>query len=92
MESLIIEKAVIVSFSVMAIWCCMLETMIFGRIRNLNIPEWMEEPLYGCVVCMTPYYGSAIYWIFLGDGMIEWILVILVSMGIATFFVKIKKD
>ena len=92
METLIIEKAIIISFSVIAIWCMMLNGMIFGKIRELNVPKWMREPLYECPVCSTPYYGSIIYWLFLRGGIIEWILVIFVAMGIATIFVKIKRN
>lgn len=70
----------------------MMETMVFGKIRELNVPDWMENPLFECPVCMQPYYGSAIYWLFLGSSIKEWVLVILVAMGIATIFVKLKRN
>lgn len=92
METIIIQKAIIISLIVISFWCMFLEGMIFGKIRELEIPEWMKPPLYDCPVCMMPHYGSIFYWIFFPLNISEWILVILVAMGIATVFVKIKKN
>lgn len=55
-------------------------------IRN-KLPEKITFPLYACPICMTPAYGSVIYWIFVGNSVKEWILVVLAAMGINALFV-----
>ena len=92
MEILIIERAFIIFLIVIALWCCYLPGMIFGKINYLRIYNKIKSPLFECCVCMTPAYGSIIYWTFFHGSVIEWVLVILVSMGFSTYFVKIKRN
>lgn len=81
----------------MFIWACFLEGMIFGFVRKfleIRISEYLQQPLFDCPVCMTPYYGSVAYWLIVLSGKwqgdwIEWIIVILVAAGINTVFIKI---
>lgn len=53
-------------------------------------PHWIEKPIYSCPICQVPYYGSAIYWLFLGHDWREWIVVILTAMGINSVIVFLK--
>lgn len=92
METLILQRAFIISLIVIAIWATMLPNMIFGKIRDIKMPEWLADPLYDCPICSCPYYGSVAYWIIFHDTVMMWIIVILVAMGINTVFVKIKKN
>lgn len=59
----------------------------------------MHQPLYECNVCMTPHYGTALYWLFpwqqLGFGearLIEWPVVVIVAMGINAALNKLSPD
>ncbi len=92
MEIIIIKRAIIISFIVIAIWATMLPNMIFGKIRDIEMPDWLATPLYDCPICQTPWYGTILYVIFFRQNWVEWILVIGVAMGINTIFVKMKKN
>src|SRR5580765_7085282 len=91
----IIQQAFIIFCIVITLWCCMLNGMILGFIGDwgdTHLPDWAKHIIYDCGVCMTPYYGSLAYWIIFGNSWQEWILVILVAMGMATIFVKMKRN
>lgn len=93
--TLIIQQAFVIFCIVITIWICMLNGMIFGKIGDYgdsHFPDWLKKIVYDCAVCQTPYYGSAAYWVLFGNGWQEWIVVILVAMGMATIFVKLKKN
>lgn len=92
METLIIKQAFIITCIVVAIWAMMLPDMLFEKIRDIEMPEWLSSPLYSCPICQIPYYGSVAYWVIFHNSWINWIIVILVAMGMATIFVKIKKN
>lgn len=80
-----LEKAFIISFIVMAIWGTMLNGMIFGKLGNYivnSLPEWISKPLCDCFFCMTAWYGTAIYWIIWGNSGKEWVIVVILAMGI----------
>lgn len=95
-----IEKILIISFIVMAIWASMLEGEIFGKIRKLgnkDNPKFFEKPLYDCPVCMTPYYGSIAYWLIYGlwlhaASWQEWIVVVLAAMGLNAILVNLFRE
>lgn len=89
-----VEKIVITSLSVIAIWATMLYGMIFGFIGDLGqkLPVWLQKPIYDCPICMCFWYGSAIYWMVWGVSISEWLLVVISSMGLVTWFVKTKND
>lgn len=92
METIILKQALIISLIVIAIWATMLPNMIFGKIRDVKMPDWLASPIYDCPICSQPYYGSIIYWVFFNGSVKEWVLVIGVAMGIATIFVKVKRN
>ncbi len=99
-----IEKIVIIALIVIAIWATMLYGMIFQFIRywaiikeedehgpaKYRIPKWMVKPLFDCTTCMTPYYGSAVYWLIWGNSVKEWVFVVIAAMGLVTIFNHIK--
>lgn len=37
------------------------EGNIMSWVKVFNFPEWIEKPLYGCPMCMTPWWGTLIY-------------------------------
>ncbi len=94
-EIKIIEQGFIVFCIVITIWACMLPNMLLGWIGDYgdkHFPNWLKSIVFDCSICMMPYYGSAAYWIIFGQGWMEWVLVILVGMGMATIFVKMKRN
>lgn len=95
-EMELIQQGFIVFCIVITIWVCFLSGMIFGKLgdwlHKKNAPDWLRNPLVECPVCAAPYYGTAAYWIIWGNSWQEWILVILIAMGMATIFVKLKRN
>lgn len=77
-----LEESFIIALLVLAIWYTYQEGEIFGFVQ-----KWegslgkLFEPLFGCNVCMTPWYGSIIYVILWGVNW-QWPVVVISAMGI----------
>lgn len=80
-----IEKILAVSFIVQAIYYTMKPGEIFCQLgyflKGLLKTKW-HNPIFSCPVCMCPWYGSAVYWIFFHVSAIEWILIVLSATGL----------
>lgn len=96
-ECQVLLKGLIIAMMVLAIWATMWPGAIFEFISDWfekRLPEeskW-KKPIYDCPICMTPWYGSVIYWIFLSADVREWILAMIVAMGINVTAIKVFKD
>lgn len=80
-----IEKIVIISLVVFAIWYTMQEGEIFGTLGKWfynNLPKKIHNPIFDCSVCMAPWYGSLIYWTVMPGTLKEWPIVVISSMGL----------
>lgn len=80
-----IEKIFIISFIVFAIHYAMKEGEIFGFLGNWlyeKLPEVLHNPVFDCVVCMAPWYGSILYWTIWHGQVVEWLVVVIASMGL----------
>lgn len=90
-----LERIIITSLLVFAIWATMWEEAIFEFVRkwgDKNLPEKLRKPIYDCPVCMAPWYGSAIYWLLWGSGWVEWAVVVIGAMGLNAVIVKMMPD
>lgn len=90
-----IEKILIVSFIVIAIWVVMLPGMLFSKLGDYgdkHFPDWVKHMTFDCPICMAGGYGSVIYWLIYGNNIKEWLVVILAAMGFITIFVKMKRN
>lgn len=90
-----IEKIIITSLIVFAIWATMWEEAIFEFIRNWGeeyLPKKLQKPVFDCPVCMAPWYGTGIYWLVWGNGYVEWIVVIIAAMGLNAVLIKLMPD
>lgn len=93
-----LEHATIIALLVLSVWYTMQEGEIFGFMQRFE--NWIiADPLFNCNVCMTPWYGSALYWFFpweqIGFGsatLIEWPIVVIVAMGINAALNKLSPD
>lgn len=85
---------------IMSLWtigfCCLFwEGMIFERIGNLLdaiLPEWLQKPLYACFICACFWWGSAIYWLFLGSSWPEWFVCVFCAMGLNAALSKLFRN
>lgn len=80
----------------MAIWATMWEDAIFEFVRKSfereSISDRLKKPIYDCPICMTMWYGSALYWLIWGNSVSEWLIVTVAAMGLNTVFVKLFPD
>jgi hypothetical protein len=87
-----LEKSLIIALLVLSIWYTMSEGEIFeglGKFFEKHLPKAIHPAVFGCNVCMTPWYGTLLYWLIpwqkLGltvSNWLEWPVVIIGSMGI----------
>jgi hypothetical protein len=89
-----LQQSLIISLSVMAIWAVFQEGMIFGIIQTWFAPlnNNLKKILYDCPVCMIPYSGSVIYCLLFHVSIQDWIITIVVAMGMSTIFVKLFRN
>lgn len=83
-----IFQALAISLMVLFFHVCMKEGHIFEKIPQALhfIPEKLQKPLWGCPICMTPWYGSIIYWIAYQENFLHWIITIFIASGISCIF------
>lgn len=83
-----IINALIISLTVLFIHATTWEGHIFESIKNIIPPKGkLYKPIYGCPICMTPWYGTAIYMIFFSGSFSEWLLTIGSAAGFSVIWV-----
>jgi hypothetical protein len=91
----LIEKIIITSLIVMAIWATMWEDAIFDFVRtwgDKHLSEKPRKPIYDCPVCMTPWYGSLFYIVAYNGGLKEWLIVVIAAMGLNAVLIKLFNE
>jgi hypothetical protein len=96
------EKLTIIALLVLSIHYTMQEEQIFERLGKWferALPEAIHKPVFACNVCMTPWYGTLLYWLIpwqkLGltvNSWLEWPVVIIGAMGINIVINKWAND
>jgi len=69
----------------------MQEGEIFGKVQWIKLGK-LSDPLRDCPVCMVPWYGSIIYWVFYHGGLGNFVLTIIPAMGLNAVLVKLFPD
>lgn len=97
-----IEQIVITALLVLSIWYSMQEGEIFGFVTKWgekHLSECWQQPIFACNVCMSPYYGSIIYWVlgwlrpeWWSTDWVEWPVVVIGAMGINAAINKLAPD
>lgn len=79
---------------VLAIWYTFQEGEIFGFVSvwgDQHIHYKLQPPLYECNVCMTPWYGSVLYWVIPWQHVLwHWPVVVIVAMGLNAALNKLQ--
>jgi hypothetical protein len=85
---IMVQHAFLISMIILFLHSCSWQGMIFGGIQEFIHPdEWISKPIYGCPICQTPWWGTAIYWIFFHIGFCNWILTVGCAAGMAVIWV-----
>lgn len=81
-----LEQSAIIALLVLSIWYTMQDGEIFGFMQKFS--HWKIAPaLFDCNVCMTPWYGSVLYfliyklWLDIASWQ-NWPIVVICAMGI----------
>ena len=90
-QSAILEQSFIIALLVMAVWATFQEGMIFGIVQVWFAPlnNNIKKMLFDCAICMIPYIGSVFYWWIFHVSIKDWIITMVVAMGINTVAVKL---
>lgn len=86
-----LEKSLIISLLVLSIHYTMQEGEIFeglGKWFEKHLPERIHPAVFACNVCMSVWYGTALYWLIpwekvgvTGNSLIQWPVVIITAMA-----------
>jgi hypothetical protein len=97
-----LEHAAIIALLVLSIWYTYQEGEVFEKLGVWfynNLPKKIHPAVFECNICMTPHYGTFLYWLFpwemLGFGeprLVEWPVIIIVAMGINIVINKWSPD
>lgn len=60
-----------------------------GKWFSNHLPTQFHQPVFECNVCMTPYYGSALYVLIYGVSW-QWPVVIITAMGLSIMYNRIN--
>lgn len=83
-----LEHSLIISFIVLFLHACSWDGMIFAGIKKIVKPQGLAyKPLYGCPICMSPYWGITVYVSLFSAGFKDWILTIFCAAGISVVWV-----
>ena len=81
-------NALLISLIVLFIHSCTWDGMIFARIKDYIKPKGMlYKPIYGCPICMTPYYGTLIYLLFINVSFADYIMTIGGASGFSVLWI-----
>jgi len=93
------EKIFITICFIWFIYGILLPGMIFGSVgRWLGMSvftgkfTFLQKPVYACPACMSPWWGTWLYWTFWGDSWHEWIVVIMCTTGANILFVSLMPN
>ena len=83
-----LTASLIIALIVLFIHSTTWEGHIFESIKDIIKPEWkISKPIYGCPICMTPWWGSIIYWLCIGISIPHWLLTVGAAAGFSVLFV-----
>ncbi|MFN6944921.1 MAG: hypothetical protein ACK4ND_08215 [Cytophagaceae bacterium] len=96
-----LEPAFVIAFIVYFVKATTWKGMIFFGVKQKleGLPEFFKKPLFSCPVCMTPWWGAAIYLIahyynltgFEELTLPRLIFTVFISSGINTIFLLFNK-
>jgi hypothetical protein len=84
-----VMEAFIIAMIVLFIHATTWEGQIMSWVKKLvNEDSYISKPIYGCPICMTPWWGTATYLILFGwGGWRDWLGIIGCASGISVISV-----
>jgi len=91
-----IEKILVTSFCVFAIWYTMQPGEIFGFVQDWFAPmnKKLQDPIYNCPACMGFWHGSGVYWLIWGLWLKsacwqEWLVIVISTIGLNAIIINL---
>lgn len=83
-----IQNALAISLIIFFLHATTWDGHIFQGIRNLiDEKSIISKPIYNCPICMSPWWGTAIYLILFPVSFQDWILTVGVASGLSVISV-----
>jgi hypothetical protein len=83
-----VAHALVIALIVLFLHSCTWDGEIFEGVKRLIKPEKkISKPIYGCPICMTPWWGTLIYWIFFHSSVQDWLLTVGAAAGMSVISV-----
>jgi hypothetical protein len=83
-----IENSLVIALIIFFLHATTWDTHIFSGIRKLISEDSMiSKPIYNCPICMTPWWGSLIYWLFFAHSFTDWLLTVGAAAGLSVISV-----
>lgn len=81
-------QALIISFIVLFIHATTWEGHIFEGVKKIIKPEGkLYKPIYGCPICMCPWWGTVLYLILFNESFKDWFITIGAAAGLSVLYV-----
>lgn len=90
-----IQKIIIISVIVYAIYYTMLPGEIFGKLGEWferNLPHQIHKPVFACAICMAFWYGSGIYWLVWHKHWVEWLICAIGAVGFNALILRLAPE
>lgn len=86
-----LEKIVITALVTISIWAVFLPDMILGKVREwaekVGISEYLQKPILTCPICMSFWYGTALYLILWKVSIADWFITVFGAMGLLSLVI-----
>lgn len=83
-----IENSLIISLIILFLHATTWDGHIFAGIRKyIDEDSAISKPIYNCPICMTPWWGTLIYWIFYQNSIADWLLTVGAAAGFSVISV-----
>jgi hypothetical protein len=83
-----IINALTISLIILFIHACTWDGHIFEFVRTwIDEKKKISKPVYNCPICMTPYYGTVLWFIFFKSDFKDWFLTIGAAAGFSVLYV-----
>lgn len=97
-----LNQALILALLVLSIWYTMQEGELFGKLGSWledHLPYKIHPAVFECNVCMSPWYGSILYWVIpweeihiISASLKAWPIVVICAMGLNIVLNKLSKE
>ena len=83
-----IEALILNSVFIIGLWTVCKEGMLLGWVRDLDIPEMLQKPLFLCPPCMASVWGT-LGWLVSDVSLLMWFPYVVILAGLNAIIVNV---